>query len=379
MKKMRWNEWMAPIWEGGLIWEEPVCFFETASGEIKGGQLLYAPGKLIRVMNHDGTIEYEEHKDYEITDTGIKLAAGSRIPILARDVYSNVYNNEADIAWCCLPGKERYIKIFGDVYKYQVLVTYETGSSDMYSAWDNVKPERKGHKLVNTYKKLEAGEPVHLVFYGDSITAGWEASGANEQSVDMTSLEPFMVSSSRYPYMPVWPELVTNQLRKTFPNVTITKDNLAAGGSTAQWGVEHVNELFDRVETPDLVFIGFGMNCMWDDKDVFIGYIDEIITALRKRNPDCEYVIYPAMTANSEIEAYCNQQNMPAYELALEEYASGYGSVIMAPIHSVFQEVENRGKQYYEITGNCVNHPNDFSVRLYAQIIWETMCKYLIN
>jgi len=369
MTNLQLKEWMMPVWQGGCIWEESVCFFEDAAGEIKGGRLLYAPEKISRITNHDGTVEYEEHRDYERTEYGILRAKDSRIPVLKREEYCEAYTGQPWADWLCLPDKERFIRILTEVYRSQILVTYEAAGD-----WTGIIPERQGEGLANTYEKLEKDEPLHIVFYGDSITAGWEASGANEPAVDMGSLEPIKVKSDRYPNVPVWAELVTAKLRESFPQAAITKDNLSAGGSTAKWGAEHVNELFDRVETPDLVFIGFGMNCMWDPVEMFMGYIETMIGELHKRNPNCEFVLYPAMTANPEMEAYQNR-NMLIYEKALEEYATKQSGVIAAPVYSMFTEIEKRGKEYYEISGNCVNHPNDFSIRVYGQTIWETMCK----
>lgn len=369
MAENRLQEWMAPIWKGGLIWEESVCFYEDATGQEKGGNLLYTPKKITKITNHDGTVIYEENKDYRVTERGIARTPGSRIPVLKREEYCKEYTDQPWAGWLCLPGQKEFIMILPHVYTYQVLVTYEAEGD-----WTGLVPERRGVKLVHTYEKLEAGKPLHIVYFGDSITAGWEASGADEPAVDMGSLNPMKVQSDRYPYMPVWAELVTRKLRETYPQATITKDNLSSGGSTAKWGVEHVNELFDRVETPDLVFLGFGMNCMWDPEEEFIGYIETIMTELKKRNPKCEFVLYPAMTANPEMQAYQNP-NMQTYEKALQKCAGEHTGVITAPVYSMFKELEKHGKTYYEYSGNCVNHPNDFAIRLYGQTIWETIGK----
>ena len=363
------NKWLAPVWKGGEIWEESVCFFEDADKKEQGGNLLYTPKKITKVMNHDATVVYEEGKDYTVTERGIARTEGSRIPLLAREEYCKPYNGEPWAGWLCLEGQKELIMILPFVFKFQVLVTYEAAEE-----WTGLVPERMGARLTKTYEKLEGGKPLHIVYFGDSITAGWEASGADEPAVDMGSLNPMKVQSDRYPNMPVWAELVTRKLREEYLQAEITKDNLSSGGSTAQWGVEHVNELFDRVDVPDLVFIGFGMNCMWDPTETFMGYIETIITELKKRNPDCEFVLYPAMTANTEIPTYQND-GLLRYEKALADYAKAHEGMAAAPVHSMFKEMENRGKKYFNYTGNCVNHPNDFAIRLYGQTIFEAISK----
>lgn len=363
------NKWLAPIWKGGEVWEESVCFYEDGDKKEQGGNLLYAPKKITKMTNHDGTVIYEEGKDYTVTARGIVRTADSRIPVLTREEYVKPYNDEPWAGWLCLAGKKEFTMILPFVFKYQTLVTYETEES-----WTGLVPERMGTRLTKTYEKLESGEPLHIVYFGDSITAGWEASGADEPAVDMGSLNPMKVQSDRYPHMPVWAELVTRKLCETYPQAEITKDNLSAGGSTAKWGVDNVNTLFDRVDVPDLVFVGFGMNCMWDPVETFMGYIKEIVAEIKKRNPACEFVFYPAMTANTEIPTYQND-GLLVYEKAMTEYAKANEGMAVAPVHSMFKEMENRGKKYFNYTGNCVNHPNDFAIRLYGQTIWEAIAK----
>lgn len=361
------QEWMAPIWQGNRVWEEPVCFFEDAGGEIKGGRLLYAPEEMLQLTNHDATIVYELHKDYQLTEHGIRLTEGSRIPILKRENYCSAFQGEKGTEWLCLPGREEMIHILPEVYKYQLLATYthkEHRGAEV--------PGNKYTKLPRMKEKLAKQQGVHLVFFGDSITAGWEASGADEMTIDMYSLQPLHVSSKRYPYMPVWAELVTKCLKRQYPGAEITKDNLAAGGSHTQWGIEHMEELFGRVAAPDVVFIGFGMNCMWEPAEVYIQRIQRMMAFVKGRNPDCEFVLYPAMVANPEMAAY-QHHNMQEFEEKLLELAQGEAGIAAAPIYSRFRELIHRGKEYYEISGNCVNHPNDFSIRVYAQTIWAAM------
>ena len=62
MAESRLQEWLAPIWKGGLIWEESVCFYEDAEKAEQGGNLLYTPKKVTKITNYDGTVVYEEGK-----------------------------------------------------------------------------------------------------------------------------------------------------------------------------------------------------------------------------------------------------------------------------------------------------------------------------
>ena len=220
-------------------------------------------------------------------------------------------------------------------------------------------------------EKLRAGGDFHLTLYGDSITAGWEASGCNERAIDMVTLGEYHVSLWHAPYQPAWAELVTNALQARYPQSTVIKTNRAAGGSTVQWGVEHAAELVPPCK-PDLIMLGFGMNSMQESAEDYRRAILSIIRTIRKECPDCEFVLVSPMIPNPEIKGFQNNQ-LPAQQDVLYQIAAELEGVCIAPVHSVFREMTARGKHYLELTGNCINHPNDFSVRVYAQTVLRTL------
>ena len=97
-----------------------------------------------------------------------------------------------------------------------------------------------------------------------------------------------------------------------------------------------------------------------------------IIRTIRKECPDCEFVLVSPMIPNPEIKGFQNNQ-LPAQQDVLYQIAAELEGVCIAPVHSVFREMTARGKHYLELTGNCINHPNDFSVRVYAQTVLRTL------
>ena len=55
------------------------------------------------------------------------------------------------------------------------------------------------------------------------------------------------------------------------------------------------------------------------------------------------------------------------------EYASK--NVALAKVHTMFSELLTvSGKLSRDYLGNNVNHPNDFGVRIYAQVVLKTLC-----
>jgi len=66
--------------------------------------------------------------------------------------------------------------------------------------------------------------------------------------------------------------------------------------------------------------------------------------------------------------------NQLIFESVLDEISSEIGQTAVAPILSVFLSMEeNHSKLTRDWLANNINHPNDFGVRLYAQVILNTI------
>lgn len=357
---------LQPVWNGTFVYQEPVCFSVDRSGQPIGGTLLYFPEEILSVTSFDGSAFYQPEKDYVVMGRKLLRTESSRIPYLERDTYCKPFTGVPETAWVRLPGGREYMEVVSDVYRWQTLVTYTHKSS-----WNGFRPESGFGQLSLSAEKLRAGGDFRLVFYGDSITAGWEASGCNEDAIDMVTLKNYHVSLWHAPYQPAWAELVTNELQSRYPQSNIIKTNCAAGGANMQWGVQHAEELVNP-HMPDLVVLGFGMNSMQETAGDYRESILAMIHTVRGTCPGCEFVLVSPMIPNPEILSFQNNQ-LPAQQAALYEIAANMRGVCVAPVHSVFQELIARGKHYLELTGNCINHPNDFSVRIYAQTVLRTL------
>lgn len=354
------------IWQGNVIFEEPICFSTDVNGNPIGGTLLYPPKNIQSITSYDRKICYVAGEDYILEGRNICRLPDSLIPFLSRDIYCKPYTGDPQTDWVRLPDEKEYMEVVDRVHQYQVLVTYEHDAT-----WPGAIPGADPQKLLKFHQKLNAGETVNLVFYGDSITAGWEASGANEDAVDMVTLKPYPVSIQHPPYLPAWAELVTNSLRKHYPTAHIQKYNRAAGGSTTQWGVLHAKELVCPCQ-PDLVILAFGMNSMQETAEIYQEKMASIIKTVRKSSPDCAFLLVSPMIPNPEIAGFQNNQ-LQNHERALKDICREDPNTDIAPVHSVFCQLQRMGKQYLELTGNCINHPNDFSVRIYAQTVLSVL------
>ena len=354
------------IWNGTFVYQEPICFSTDIKNQAIGGSLLYFPDKILSVTSFDGSVYYEVNQDYVVLGKNILRTETSQIPFVDRKIYCKSFTGIPETAWVRLPGEKEYIDLVSDIYRWQVLVTYTHKT-----AWNGFKPESRLKQLPKSVKKLCEGGDFQLVFYGDSITAGWESSGCNEHVIDMVTIEKYHASIWHAPYQPSWAELVTNELQNCYPKSNIIKTNCAAGGANMQWGKQHADELVNP-HNPNLVILGFGMNSMQEHADDYQDTILSIIQIVRKKNPDCEFILVSPMIPNPDILSFQNNQLLNQQK-ALYKISDSIGGVCVAPVHSVFQELIAHGKNYLELTGNCINHPNDFSVRIYAQTILEVL------
>ncbi len=360
------KEWLEKLWKGNVVCDEILCFLYDKEGVVQGGRLLYKPEKILSVVSQNGQVVFEEGVDYLVTEEGIALTENSRIPVAKLDEYCPVIKDES-CRWVQAADDEtRYYLPDGAVFRFQVCVTYTHCDE-----WQGVVPEAQEEKLCRARKKLSEKKPFEILFYGDSITAGWEASGCDEHAINVDTVEEMHVRLNNYPYLPAWAELVRSEMARAYgydeaSGAKITKINRAAGGSTADWGVRNEEKLLSPYR-PDLVVIGFGMNDNAKDEAVYAGEIEAIIGKVREYSPEADVILVSPMVPNEDILCF-KTGKICLYEKALTAVAGRLENVAVAPVNSVFQYLRDR-KQYYDLTGNFINHPNDFSVRVYAQTV----------
>ena len=191
------------------------------------------------------------------------------------------------------------------------------------------------------------------MFFGDSITAGGNASGRN---------------GGVAPYTPIWAEIVRDGLAAKYPSAKINYTNTAVGGKETNWAIE---ELEARVNAykPDMLVLAFGMNDGGKTTEAFIKNIKTIVDRVLAANPDCEIALIGTMLPHDETTYYKNQH---LQEAALYELAKSYKNVDVIPMTSVHDSVLTQTR-YFDMTGNNVNHAGDFLVRIYAQTILEVL------
>ena len=335
--------YLVPFWTGKVIYNETLLFV----GKEDRAPLMYTPDEVISVRSYDLETEYREGVDYVVEDGCIVLTENTSMPYFEELEYYPVDPEPGTYFECGKPGKPFILFGEGDTFcSKQVAVTYRTRDR-----WRGEVPADQSQYFPNTLAKLRAGENVRIVFYGDSITTG-----ANSSAFVNVA-----------PYAESWPDMVSGWLGEHY-GAEITAENTAVGGMDTQWGVDNVSARVTQY-SPDLVVIAFGMNDISLTEAAHGALMRQLVEKVQAENPEAEILLVSTMLPNREVPwVYQNQQY---FEDQLAEIGTEYG-IGVAEVTSIHREILER-KRYQDMTGNNVNHPNDFLARVYAQTVLRAL------
>jgi len=198
--------------------------------------------------------------------------------------------------------------------------------------------------LGATRKKLNSGQEVKIVAFGDSITAGGDAS------------KPEFIFWRRW----------ADDLQHKYPRARVTAVNGATGGDSTVQGLQRLESKVLH-ESPDLVLIGFGMN----DHNVggvtvplFEKNLHEMIAQIR-HSTRAEVVLFSAFPPNPnwKFGSHRMEQYAAATARVAREAACTYANVF-----DNWRSLAVR-KKPEDLLGNNINHPNDFGHWIYFRVL----------
>jgi acyl-CoA thioesterase I len=288
---------------------------------------------VVRSTYRDGlpqTTHYQPGQDYLLDASGqIRRTAGSRIP----DFGTNMLYGKEDFRHDQFPG-------FGN-RGFFVYVDYAHREK-----WQRppANAELGLARLPKTRQKLEAGEKVRIVAFGDSITAGGDAS------------EPALI---------FW-ESWAAALRVKYPRASIEINNGATGGDATVQGLQRVQEKVLQ-QKPDLVLIGFGMNDHNRNGvplDKFAANLRTLIDRIRAET-GAEIILFSAFPPNPKW--HFGSHNMQAYADATERVAREEHCAF-ADVYHYWMSLADP-KKPEDLLANNINHPNDYGHWIYFQAL----------
>ncbi len=340
-----------PFWEGNTVFDETVYPLENIDGSISDLPLMYNADQILAVRSYDLETHFTEGEDYICKNGKLRILQSGKIPTVPFSEY--YFEKEKDGA--CRPLKKGGFSLHSEgvlFHRYQICVSYK--HSD---CWKGPVPKKKGDLLPLLHKRLSEKTPIKAVFFGDSIT--W---GANSSA-----------KANAKPFIPRWADMFPGEIERNFkcPVETI---NTAVGGKTSLWGKETVQEAV-VFHHPDLVVIGFGMNDGTNQisPEIYNKNIRYMIDEIRKDRPDSSIIILNCILPNREMLRYCDGLQ-EAYTPVLQEIEDDYKEIAFTDIMELHKYLLSR-KKYADMTGNNINHVNDFLSRLYSQALFRTVQK----
>lgn len=225
--------------------------------------------------------------------------------------------------------------------KFFVWADYQTTHGSPFAA-PNPQPDR----LAKIRAKLQTGGPFKIVSYGDSITAGGDASTPDLQ----------------------FPRRFAAYLQQKFPRAQIQIQDASIPGYTSRQAIEWFDQKITPIQNIDLVLLGFGMN---DHNKLEVGGNDpatfqtNLVTLVRRirETKAADTILFSAFPPNENWRF--GSHRMAAYAEATRQAADQTGSPY-ANVFAIWQKILQR-KDQPSLLANNINHPNDFGHYLYLQ------------
>ncbi len=322
------------FWRSPQMAGEPVLFVREEGQAAAVGKLAFVPTALPTVQSPDGQTVFVAGRDFAWQQGSnlIALLPQSRIP--------------SKTAAEMVPPPGTPNTLFGLLFAeghffhdLQMQVSYphevEWPLADA-GPWPGLPRARR---------MLAAQAPLRIVALGDSITEGYNASG--------------FAKSEAPPHQPSYPQLVADSLHARFGG-PVSMVNLGRAGTGAAWGLEMVEKV--REAAPDLVLLAFGMNHS-EPADAFAAVMQRLRDAVMQACPSAEIVLVAPMTGNPRAFP---MERFVGYRDALRGLTNE--RVALADVTTPWIELLRR-KPFADLSGNHINHPNDFGHRLYAAVV----------
>jgi lysophospholipase L1-like esterase len=338
-----------PFWRSSRIFGESLFFIRETPGSPPAARLLFPPAGPVQITSASREIQYASPTDYFVeADTGIvTLPAGSGIPFMDRAALYPEIGQEHCMAH--KRGDERIGLYFGEGHLFHD--RQAEASYDHHSSWNGYVPKPQLDRLPGTASMLKGSGPLKICIIGDSISTGCNASGL----------------SGVPPGMPPFPELWTGTIRRHRTGEVILK-NFAVSGTGMKYGAAVAGKVMD--EAPDLVLIAYGMNdAGFIAVEEYVSHTTRLLDLIKARNQKTEIILMASILGNPEW-AYAPTEKFLLFRDALESLC-GPG-VALADMTSLWAELM-KIKSYLDLTGNGVNHPNDFGHRILAQVLLDLL------
>ncbi|WP_178129171.1 SGNH/GDSL hydrolase family protein [Pseudomonas sp. ANT_J12] len=304
--------------------------FFVAEGDSNFYKTVFPPTRIRLVFNPANGKIYKQGVDYVATTEGIKLTPTTGIEKAPANFVSTITDDER---------KNYKVRMTPEFQKYQYAVTYD---KNRY-----FRPSIFG-KLGNI-PAIAGKVPLKVTFFGDSITLG-----ANATDIYAAPNQPGYVG------------LVMAYLNTQYPGLWEYRNNSVGGWSTKNAMSAVSYRVMDKKS--DLVVLGFGMN---DSNSISaIDYkhnLQNVISAIRSKQPNVPILLISSISANPDSSVQ-NRKLLLSYPKMMRGLTVENKNVALADVTETWLMIL-KNKRYLDLTGNGLNHPNDFGHRVIAEAV----------
>ena len=226
---------------------------------------------------------------------------------------------------------------------HQILVDYRAVPGSIFPEL----PAPDASQLPRVRQKLAEGAPLTVTLIGDSISEGFNAT-------KFVNVPPFAP-----PYIDIFAEVLRE---KSGSEITVRNAAIAGTGSRNAFEIE------ERWLTPpcDLLVIAYGMNELGGVpvKD-HTANLCTIMEKKRALHSHTEFLLVTSMTRNP---IWLGESAQRSLEFAQAVKSLAAPGCAVADLHALWTRILEK-KDFYDLTGNGVNHPNDYGHRLYSAVL----------
>ena len=316
-----------PLWLATTMFEESVVLVDA--GGRPEGRVLFEPQSIVTITSAARDQAYTEGRDFVVDRAArtISRLPESRMPAVTRATI------EASA------GSLTHARTVSVTYTHALPAPQ----------W---QPQATGGRLPHVSALLRSEAPISISVTGDSISEGYDASGFH-------GLAPFNAA---------YPSLVAGAITRAC-GAKVNLRNCATAGWTAADALADTSRI--AATNPDLVIVAFGMNdASYADADEFTGNIRRLVEHVRTTAHQAEFLLVTPMLPTPEC-TWVVPDRFEQYRTSLMTLCGD--GVQVADVTAVWRALISH-KSSHDLSGNGLNHPNDFGHRVYADVI----CSYLI-
>ena len=387
-------------WARDITYQEAVMFYNSADGQKSTEKTLLFPiDDVISLRSADLKTYYIKGVDFDVQDGKLVWLEGGKCPIWTRplvvpqdtkDEYFDpelLENGMLSQAAYYKTDEKNGLYLIADNYheQFTVYATYTHSKTwaefDGSEGYEPSAPIAKGDKLQNFYQKLQSGEAVNVLVYGDSVATGCSSTGAN-MAYDLfdDDLNVTLRGNGIGIKAPTYFEQITSGMISRYGSGNaVTYYNIARGGKNSTWGADHLKErveamnaYYGKTVAPDIIYLQFYGNDTGTGLATYRSAMDSIVSQFEELYPNADIVMFSGKVNNAKCIIYDDFDRQLAMEAVLVEVANAHEHCICVEEFTAWMNIV-KSKDYEDYLSNNINHANDWWAMITAQVAVATM------